>query len=275
MVVAPLRTARTAVVTGAGRGIGAAVARGLAARGYEVALLGRTEAHLRTSAQEILAEQPESRVHVIPVDLVDAQQVRSAARAAEDALGSVDLLVQNAGVVEHDELPFAEDDVEDVWRVVEANLRGPMLLAHALLPGMLAVGGGRMVHVNSGSGYRASGVYTGYHVSKGALARFTTQLDAQYRARGLVVLDVAPGVVATDMTAGMPTHSGRTEWTPVEEMVALVAAVGDGELDALAGRFVRAGADTVASLHERTEQILATGARRLTLSLWGDDDPLR
>lgn len=267
--------ASTAVVTGAGRGIGAAIATGLARRGYRLALLGRTAAHLHDTAQRIAAATPGAEVHAIEVDLVDGDRVRGAALAVQQALGRVDLLVQNAGVIERAEVPFCDDDVEDVWRVIETNVRGPLLLAHALVPGMLAAGGGRIVHLNSGSGYRGGTAYTGYYVSKGALARLTTQLDTQYRDRGLLVFDVAPGVVATDMTAAMPTHADRMQWTAVEDVAALVAAVGSGELDDLAGRFMRAGADTVASLRERTEQILAADARRLTLSLWGEDDPLR
>lgn len=266
--------ASTAVITGAGRGIGAAIATGLAERGYRLALLGRTPARLHATADRIAARVPGVEVHVVGVDLVDREQVAVAARAAWDGLGGVDLLVQNAGVIERAEVPFAEDDVEDMWRVVETNVRGPMLLARALLPQMLDRGGARIVHLNSGSGYRAGGVYTGYYVSKGALARLTTQLDAQYRERGLLVFDLAPGVVATDMTRAMPAHDGRTEWTSPDDVVALVAALGSGQLDALAGRFLRAGADTAESLRAHTAQILDTDARRLTLSLWGQDDPL-
>jgi short-subunit dehydrogenase len=267
--------ATTAVVTGAGRGIGAEIALGLAARGHRLALLGRTASHLAATAQRIAAAHPDVEVHVVPVDLVDPDAVREAAAVVERALGAVGLLVHNAGVIEHHEVPFADDDVADVWRVIETNVRGPLLLTHALLPGMLAAGGGRIVHLNSGSGYRGGSSYTGYYVSKGALARLTTQLDTQYRARGLLVFDLAPGVVATDMTAGMPTHHDRTQWTPVEQVADLVAAIAGGELDAMAGRFLRAGADTVEGLRSRMPQILATDARRLTLSLWGDDDPMR
>ncbi len=267
--------ARTAVVTGAGRGIGAAIATGLAERGYRLALLGRTAAHLHTTADRIAARVPGVEVHVVPVDLVQRDQVRIAALAAVDALDQVDLVVHNAGVIEKAETDLASDDVEDVWRVIETNVRGPLLLTHALLPGLLDQGGARIVHLNSGAGYRGSRTYTGYYVSKGALRRLTTQLDTQFRDRGLLVFDLAPGVVATDMTRGMPAHADRAEWTSPEDVIAMVAAIGAGELDALAGRFVRAGADTVAELRRRTEQILTTDARRLTLSLWGDDDPMR
>ncbi len=264
---------RTAVVTGGGRGIGAGLALGLAAHGYDLALLGRTPAHLDEIAQRIAAASP-VRVTTVAVDLVDPDAVRAAARTVEDSLGTVDLLVHNAGVVEHGEAPFAQDDVEDTWRVIETNVRGPLLLTHALLPGMLAAGGGRIVHLNSGAGHKPLSRTTGYGISKGALARITTMLDAQYRDSGILVFDLAPGVVRTDMTASMPVHRERTEWTAVEDVAAMLVAIGDGELDALAGRFVHAGLDTVERLRETTDRIVATDARRLRLSLWGEDDPL-
>ena len=128
----------------------------------------------------------------------------------EEELGGIGLLVNNAGVIERAEVPFVDDDVEDSWRVIEANVRGPLLVTHAVLPGMLARGDGRVLNLNSGAGHRAMTSYTGYAISKGALARFTTQLDAQYRDRGIRVLDLAPGHVETAMTTSMPLHEGRT-----------------------------------------------------------------
>ena len=277
---------RTAVVTGAGRGIGRALALGLAEAGYAVALVGRTAEHLEAVAQEIAdraqgstAQDPAApRTVVVPVELTDGPAVRAAAERIEAELtdlGGVGLLVNNAGVVEHAELPFAQDDVEDAWRVIETNVRGPLLLTHALLHGMLSRGGGRVVNINSGAGHRGTHRYTGYGISKGALARFTTQLDTQYREEGLRVFDLAPGVVATDMTASMPTHHDRTDWTPVEESLELLLAVADGRLDALSGRFLRAGDDTVAELEARTYDIVIADARRLRLVPYGPTDPLR
>lgn len=265
-------TPRTAVVTGAGRGIGAALAGALAEAGWRLALLGRTRSHLEDVAGRIGDRAPAPLV--VPVDVADPASVRRAADDVLRELGGVGLLVHNAGVVERTEAPFAADDVEDVWRVVETNLRGPMLLTHALLPAMLAQGGARVVHLNSGAGYKASSAYTGYGVSKGALARLTTLLDAQHRADGLLVFDVAPGVVVTDMTGSMPLHGSRTDWTPVDRVQALVLAIGEGRLDALAGRFLHAGFDDPDRLVDATDQILAADARRLDLVRWGQDDPI-
>lgn len=265
---------RTALVTGAGRGIGRGIALGLAAAGYDVALVGRTRAHLDEVAALVGERSPQVRVVVAAADLVDPTEVDDAVARAEDGLGGIGLVVNNAGVIERVETDFVSDDVEDAWRVVETNVRGPMLVAHAVLPAMLARGEGRLLQVNSGSGYSRAGAYTGYGISKGALARLTTLLDAQYRDRGIRTLDLAPGVVATDMTAAMPVHADRTRWTSLDEVVALVRAFGDGELDALSGRFVRAGADTVDTLRVAADRIESSDARRLRVPAYGPDDPL-
>ena len=183
--------------------------------------------------------------------------------------------MNNAGVIERAEVPFVEDDVEDTWRVIEANVRGPLLVTHAVLPGMLARGEGRVLNLNSGAGHRAMTVYTGYAISKGALARFTTQLRRAVPRPGHP--RARPGARARrDGHDGRrcPCTTGRTEWTPVEAVVELVRAFGDGELDALSGRFVRAGTDTVESLLAALPQILATDARTLRLGAYGDEDPV-
>ncbi|WP_029288199.1 SDR family oxidoreductase [Cellulomonas sp. HZM] len=268
----PRDVPRTALVTGAGRGIGRGIALGLAEAGFGVALVGRTRRHLEEVADVVRGSG--GRVVVVPADLVDAAAVADAVSRAQDELGGLGLVVNNAGVIEHAETDLVAEDVEDVWRVIETNVRGPLLVSRAVLPGMLAHGGGRIVQINSGAGYSASATYTGYGISKGALARLTTALDAQYGARGLVAIDVAPGVVATDMTGAMPMHAARETWTAVEDVAAMVVAIGEGRLDALAGRFVRVGSDTVESLTVAAEVIRSRDARRLRVVGYGDDDPM-
>lgn len=265
-------------MTGAGRGIGRGLALGLVRAGWDVALVGRTRSRLDAVAAECRAVAAGSPLVVVEeVDVVDRAGVEAAVSRIETEFaerGGVGLLVNNAGVIERAEVDLVADDPDDVWRVIETNVRGPLLLSHAVLPGMLARRNGYVVNINSGSGHRPSAVYTGYGISKGALARLTTMIDRQYADRGVRVLDVAPGVVVTDMTTAMPVHTGRTEWTPVEATVELIDAFGSGRLDALSGRFVRAGADTVESLTAATDRILAFDARTLRLATWGDDDPI-
>ncbi|GAA2726281.1 SDR family NAD(P)-dependent oxidoreductase [Cellulomonas aerilata] len=263
---------RAALVTGAGRGIGRGLALGLAEAGYDVGLVGRRRDALDDVAARCSALGV--RTAVATADLAVPDDARRAVGEIEGALGAVGLLVNNAGVIEEREVPFGDDDVDDVWRVIETNVRGPLLVTHAALPGMLGRGGGRVVNVNSGSGHQASPAYTGYGISKGALARFTTLLDRQYRDRGIRVLDLAPGVVVTDMTSAMPVHADRTQWTDIADVVALLLAFAEGRLDRLSGRFVRAGVDTPASLAEAADRIVGSDARALRLASFGVDDPL-
>ncbi|NEE01855.1 SDR family NAD(P)-dependent oxidoreductase [Phytoactinopolyspora halotolerans] len=264
--------ARTALITGASRGIGRSLALGLAEHGVAVGLLARDQDRL----DEVAAECRERGVAAVGVtaDVVDRAAVERAVRTVADALGGIDLLVNNAGVIEPGDADFVAADVEETWRVVEVNVRGPILVTHATLRTMLEAGGGRIVNLNSGAGYKAMTSYTGYTVSKGALARLTTQLDAQYRVRGVFVFDLAPGHVKTDMTTPMPMHAGRTDWTDPEEVAAMVTAIGDGRLDELAGRYFRAGTDTVESLLEQKAAILDANARVLTLAPIDADDPV-
>lgn len=268
---------RTAIVTGAGRGIGRGIALGLVRAGWDVALVGRSPEPLAAVAAEARAAREAAIVVTEVADVVDRAAVTAAVARVTDAfaaLGGVGLLVNNAGVIEREEVDLVRDDPDDVWRVIETNVRGPLLLSHAVLPAMLARGSGYVVNINSGSGHRPSPVYTGYGISKGALARLTTMLDRQYSGRGVLTLDVAPGVVVTDMTRSMPLHDDRSEWTPVEATVELVDAFGSGRLDALHGRFVRAGTDTPESLAALADRIVATDARTLRLAPYGEDDPV-
>lgn len=267
-----MTAARTALVTGASRGIGRAIAVGLAARGVSVGLLARDTAALNEVAAECRAH---GVVAVgVAADVTDRAEVAEAVRAVAGSLDRIDLLVNNAGVIEAVERPFLDTDVDESWRVVEVNVRGPLLVTHAVLPVMLAGGGGRIVNMNSGLGFRFAEIYTGYAISKGALARFTGLLDLQYRSRGVRAFDLAPGHVETEMTTAMPMHAGRTSWTAPEDVVDLVAAIGDGVLDELGGRFFRAGTDTPDSLLALRDDIVAHDARVLRLPTAGPDDPL-
>ncbi len=254
--------ARTALVTGASRGIGRFLAVGLARAGLDVALLARDEAALAEVAGEVTATG--RRAVVVPADVTDPAAVRAAVDRAETELGSVDLLVNNAGRIDR-EVPLWEADPQEWWAVVEANVRGPFLLAHAVTPGMLARGGGRVVDLSSGAATRDSDVATAYYVSKTALFRIGGGLHEAGFDRGLRAFELAPGVVRTDMTGSMRAHEGRTEWTDPADVVALLVAVARGELDALSGRYLRVGADTPESLRAEVAAGLGEDTRRLRL----------
>lgn len=254
-------TDHVALVTGASRGIGAHVVAALLDDGWTVVGLSR-------SGQ--VAEGAEG----LACDVTDAAAVEQAVREVVDRHGRIDLLVNNAGLVETEQ-PLWEADVDEWWQVMVTNVRGPFLLMRAVVPHMIAAGGGRVVNLNSGSGTRESDVLTAYHASKSALARLTGGVALAGADHGVRAFDLAPGVIESDMTHSMQMHEGRTDWTDPEDVKALVLAIAHGELDGFSGRFVRAGTDDLELLRQRSRAGLGEGERMIRLRPWGEDDPLR
>ncbi|MFW7414493.1 SDR family NAD(P)-dependent oxidoreductase [Demequina sp. SO4-18] len=259
--------ARTALVTGASRGIGRHLALGLAEAGLDVALVARDADLLDDVAREVSARG--RRAVVLTADVTDAAAVDGAVATAESELGSIDLLVNNAGLNDA-EVPLWEADRDEVRNVLEVNVYGAFLLARSAVPGMLARGGGRVVNLNSGAGTRDMDVTFGYNATKTALFRIGGGLHEAGYARGLRAFELAPGVVSTDMTVNMAAHADRTDWTPPEAVTELLNVIAAGELDRLSGCYLRAGSDTVEDLRARAaaaEDGQPTG-RRLTVSDW-------
>lgn len=276
----PARHDRVALVTGAGRGIGRALAVGFARAGYRVALLGRSGAPLEAATAEVLTVG--GRALTLVADVTDLDQVGAAVRELEQAWGGVDVLVNNAGVIDPVEVPVWEADPDDWWRVVETDLRGPFHCVRAVVPGMLARGGGRVVSLSSGAGAQDREIYSAYCAAKAGLFRITGNLHLAGFDRGLRAFEISPGTVRTRMTSGMAMHADRTEWTAMEEVVAMVLAAADGTLDPWSGCFLRAGIDTVDGLVAAAARLGAgdplrvpSPTRRLLVTPWGEDDPLR
>ena len=145
------------------------------------------------------------------------------------------------------------------------------LLARAVLPTMVARGRGRVVNLASGMGTRAEADYSAYSVGKAAQIRLTECLAESLLGTGVFAFNIAPGLVQTEMTAGMPRWAGHTAWTPLERVVELVCAVAAGRLDQWSGRFLRAGVDDPAVV----APLSPSGPdRQLRLRPYGADDPL-
>ncbi|MBE1876493.1 SDR family NAD(P)-dependent oxidoreductase [Myceligenerans sp. TRM 65318] len=273
--------ARTALVTGASRGIGREIALGLARAGLDVALLARDGQRLAEVAEEIRGLG--RAAVVLTADVTAEAEVRDAvaraeAPAADGGLGSLDLLVNNAGRIEA-ETPLWESDPDDWWATFEVNVRGVYLVSRYVVPGMLARGAGRVVDLASGASTHGRPVISAYVGSKTAILRMGEHLHLAGYDRGLRSFEVAPGVVATDMTASMPMHQERTEWTPVARTVDLVNAIAAGTLDACSGWHVRATDDTPESLRALAASagngpVPAAARRRLRVLPAGPEDPL-
>jgi NAD(P)-dependent dehydrogenase (short-subunit alcohol dehydrogenase family) len=266
-------TTQTVLVSGGGRGIGREIALGLAREGMRVALLGRT----RTSLDATLAACVEAgapKAVAVPADVTDHDAVRAAVATVERDLGLVDLLVANAGLRESAPARPWETDPAEWWRVVETNLRGVFLLDRAVLPGMVARGRGRVLHVGSGMGQRPHHDWSAYSVSKAGVSRLTDTLAAALDGTGVTVLEASPGLVRTDMTETMWGPADEQPWNPVDRMVDVVRRFARGDLDALHGRFVHAARDDLDALLAAAGTIRERDARTLRLRPYGPDDPL-
>lgn len=260
------------LVTGGGRGIGRQLARALAGEGMAVALLGRSPGPLDQAAAEIT--DAGGRALAVPADVTHETQVRAAVATVTRELGPIDLLVSNAGLRDSSAAPPWAADPADWWRVVETNLRGPFLLAHAVLPGMVERGSGRILHVGSGMGQRPHPDWSAYAVSKAGLSRLTDTLAAALGGTGVVVVEISPGLVRTDMTETMWGPPDEQPWNPVQRMVAATIRVARGDLDALHGRFLHAARDDLDAVLAAAERVRGADARTLRLRPYGPDDPL-
>lgn len=223
-------TGRVGVVTGAGRGLGREIATALASEGMSLLLLARTGAEVRSLAEELTSRYG---VKVLPaaIDVADPSAVDRVVLHAEQHLGTVDLLVNNAARIESSQKVFWEADPAEMWAVVETNLRGPLLLTRALLPPMVQRGHGRVINLASRArAATRTGTYTGYAVSKRALSVFTESLAGPLAGTGVTVLDVLPGLVRTDLTLSMPVWSDVTAWDDPQSTARVV-------LDAACGRY--------------------------------------
>jgi NADP-dependent 3-hydroxy acid dehydrogenase YdfG len=211
-----------------------------------------------------------ARTLAVAADVTDRAAVDAAVARVLAEFGHVDLLVNNAGLMDAEEVPVWEADPDEWWAVVESHVRGALLLVHAVVPGMVTRNRGRVVSLASGLSTRGGAIYSAYSVGKTGLMRLTENLAAALDGTAVRAFDLAPGVVQTAMSRSMSIHEGRTDWTPPEVVVELLAAIAAGELDQWSGRFLRAGADALDTLRRTTPP--HTG-RQLRLVPYGEDDP--
>ena len=187
-------TGKTALVTGATGGIGAAIAKALHKAGATVAISG-TRANV---LEELKAELGGDRVHVLPCNLSDASAVEKLVPEAEAAMGALDILVNNAGITK-DGLAMRMKD-EDWNAVIDVNLTASFRLARAAMRGMMKKRWGRIVNITSVVGVTGNPGQANYVASKAGVIGLTKSMAQELAARNVTVNAVAPGFIATPMT---------------------------------------------------------------------------
>ena len=190
---------QVAVVTGAGRGIGRAIALKFAAEGADVVCVSRTSENCQKVATEIRALGRKAWAHAL--DVSDASAVTTHAEKILGETGKVDILVNNAGVTRDGLLVRMSEEDWDV--VLDTNLKGAFLFTKALTRAFMKQRSGRIINIASVVGRIGNAGQSNYAASKAALLGFTKSAARELAPRGILVNAVAPGFIVTDMTAGL------------------------------------------------------------------------
>ena len=198
---------KNALVTGAGKGIGRAVAIALAHEGVHVALLARTETQLREVAAEI--EALGVKAVVLAADIADRAAVEAAVAQANEALGTIDILINNAGIGTFAKLV---DMAPAEWeRIIQVNLLGTYYATRAVLPGMIARETGDIINVASTAGQRGAATTSAYSASKFAMLGLTESLMQEVRKHNIRVSALTPSTVATELAISNHLTDGNPD----------------------------------------------------------------
>ena len=182
---------KTVLITGASRGIGAEAARAFVKAGAQVGIAAR-------SADSLAELAAETGALALPCDVADYASVAEAVARLEGALGPLDVLINHAGVIDPI-APLTDADPDDWGRLIDINIKGVFNGMRAALPGMIARGGGTIITVGSGAAYNPLEGWSAYCTSKAGALMLGRVADVEARGRGVRVLSLSPGTVATDM----------------------------------------------------------------------------
>lgn len=241
-------TDQVALVTGASRGIGKAIALRLAAAGARVACVARSAEKLAETVAEIAAAGGVAEAY--PCDVADSESASKVVEAVVEKWGRLDVLVNNAGITRDTLLPRMSDDDWD--SVLATNLRSVFLFTRAATAPMMRAKKGRVVNISSTSGIRGNEAQANYSASKAGVIGFTQTVARELasRRRQITVNAVCPGFIATDMTAALKEAAGAEA---VEERIkAIVPLQRQGEADEVADAVLFLASDSGAYITGQT-----------------------
>ncbi|MBU9674388.1 3-ketoacyl-ACP reductase [Planococcus sp. CP5-4] len=214
-------TEKTAIITGAGRGIGRATALALANEGVAVGLIARTEKDIEQLAKEIRSLR--GRAAFAVADVSDPKQVEAAVQKLTDELGTIDILINNAGIGKYGK--FMELETEDWQNMLNINLMGMVHMTKAVLPQMVEKQGGDIVNISSSSGLKGTKGSSAYSASKFAVLGMSEALMQEVRPDNIRVFALAPSRVVTSMTdSGNETEQEKEKFMQPEDIAEYIVS---------------------------------------------------
>lgn len=213
-------TGKKAIVTGAGKGIGRAIAVALAKEGVHVGLIARTAADLESLSRDLIQAYG-IQVSVAPADIAQRDEAEAAVNKITQELGTVDILINNAGIAQFGLL--AEMSPEDWERIMQVNVMGTYYITRAVLPMMIAQNGGNVINISSTAGERGFATGSAYCASKFAVLGLTESLMQEVRKHNIRVVALNPSTVNTDLARNLGLKLGDQEYMMQPEDVAELA----------------------------------------------------
>ncbi|MDN4525698.1 3-ketoacyl-ACP reductase [Fictibacillus fluitans] len=198
---------KTALITGAGRGIGRATAIAFAQEGIHVGLMGRTQANLEKTAGQL--KEYGVKVSIAEADVTDYEAVKKAAETISSDLNHIDILINNAGIAQFG--AFLELSPEEWKNIIDVNVMGVYNVTRAVLPGMIERKTGDIINISSTAGQKGAPVTSAYSASKFAVLGLTESLMLEVRKHNIRVSALTPSTVATDLAIDSNLTDGNPE----------------------------------------------------------------